>query len=106
MDDAVADGVGEGGIREVVVPVVRRELARDDRRACSVAVLEKLEREVRGEISGLAKFESPKKFGWLEREFTIEGGELTPKLSVKRRVINEKYQGIIDALYADPTSGE
>ena len=43
MDDAVADGVREGGIREVVMPVVRRELARDDRRACSVAVLEKLQ---------------------------------------------------------------
>lgn len=43
MDDAVADGVRERRIREVVVPVGRCELARDDRRPCSVPVLEKLE---------------------------------------------------------------
>ena len=43
MEDAVADGVGEGGVGEVVVPLGRRQLARDDRRAVAVAVLEDLE---------------------------------------------------------------
>ncbi len=68
-------------------------------------VIEKMDREVRGEMKGLAKFESPKKIALLEHEFTIEGGELTPSLKVKRRVINEKYKGIIDALYDDNTTG-
>jgi long-chain acyl-CoA synthetase len=68
-------------------------------------VIEKMDREIRGELSGLAKFESPKKIALLEHEFTIEGGELTPKLSVKRRVINDKYKGVIDALYDDATTG-
>ncbi len=63
------------------------------------AVIEKLDREVRGQMTGLAKFEAPKKLALLEHEFTIDGGELTPSLKVKRRVINEKYKGIIDALY-------
>ena len=63
------------------------------------AVLEKMDREVRGEMTGLARFEAPKKIALLESEFTIDGGELTPSLKVKRRVINEKYKGIIDALY-------
>ena len=63
------------------------------------AAVEKLDREVRSEMVGLAKFESPKKIALLEHEFTIEGGELTPSLKVKRRVINEKYKGVIDALY-------
>jgi long-chain acyl-CoA synthetase len=67
-------------------------------------VVAKIEREVRGEMTGLAKFESPKKIALLEHEFTIDGGELTPSLKVKRRVINEKYKGIIDALYAEPSS--
>ena len=69
-------------------------------------VIEKLDREVRGEMKGLAKFESPKKIALLEDEFTIEGGELTPSLKVKRRVINEKYKGVIDRLYDDPNITE
>ena len=69
-------------------------------------VIDKLDREVRGEMKGLAKFESPKKIALLEHEFTIEGGELTPSLKVKRRVINEKYKGVIDRLYDDPTAAE
>ncbi len=69
-------------------------------------VIEKLDREVRSEMTGLAKFESPKKIALLEHEFTIDGGELTPSLKVKRRVINEKYKGVIDALYDDPNTTE
>ena len=82
-------------------------IASTDRRALlsDAQVIEKMDREVRGELAGLAKFESPKKIALLEHEFTIDGGELTPKLSVKRRVINEKYKGVIDALYDDSTTG-
>ena len=69
-------------------------------------VIDKLDREVRGEMQGLAKFESPKKIALLEHEFTIEGGELTPSLKVKRRVINEKYKGVIDRLYDDANTAE
>ncbi len=41
-----------------------------------------------------------RKFALIASEFTIEGGELTPKLSVKRRVVDTKYRDLIDALYA------
>ena len=79
-----------------------------DRRALlsDPQVVEKMDREVRGEMAGLAKFEAPKKIALLEQEFTIDGGELTPSLKIKRRVINEKYKGLIDSLYADPSSGD
>jgi long-chain acyl-CoA synthetase len=42
-----------------------------------------------------------KKVALLEDELTIDGGELTPTLKVKRRVIDEKYRPVIDELYRD-----
>jgi long-chain acyl-CoA synthetase len=65
------------------------------------AVVKKMESEVRSQLHGLASFESPKRIGLLEHDFSIERGELTPKLSVKRRVIDQTYKGTIDALYGD-----
>ena len=43
VQDAVADGVGDGGVGEVVVPALVFQLACDDRRAQAVAVLEDLQ---------------------------------------------------------------
>jgi long-chain acyl-CoA synthetase len=47
----------------------------------------------------LAQFERIKKIALLPKEFSIEGGELTPKLSVKRRVVEQKYKDLIDKMY-------
>jgi len=49
----------------------------------------------------LAKYERIKKVALLENEFTQEGGELTPTLKVKRRVIDEKYRDVIEQLYRE-----
>jgi len=49
-----------------------------------------------------AGFEQVKKFALLEREFTVEGGELTPTLKVRRKVVNERYADRIAALYEGP----
>jgi long-chain acyl-CoA synthetase len=46
-----------------------------------------------------ATFEQIKKLGFLPREMTIESGELTPTLKVKRRVVNEHFEDRIAALY-------
>ena len=66
----------------------------------------KMEREVMGGLRDLAKFEMPKKVVLLERDFTIESGELTPSLKVKRRQVEKNYKEIIDRVYAeaDPTA--
>jgi long-chain acyl-CoA synthetase len=58
-----------------------------------------MDKEVRSAIVGLASFESPKKIGLLEHDFSIERGELTPKMSVKRKVIDQQYKAVIDRLY-------
>lgn len=47
----------------------------------------------------LASFESIKKFAILPADFTIETGELTPSLKVKRRFCDKKFAKEIDALY-------
>jgi long-chain acyl-CoA synthetase len=60
----------------------------------------KVEREVMSSLHDLAKFETPKKVVLLEHDFTIESGELTPTLKVKRRVIEKTYKDQIDAAYA------
>jgi long-chain acyl-CoA synthetase len=53
------------------------------------------------ELTGsLAQFEKIKRVALLANEFTIEAGELTPTLKVKRRVVEEKYKKVIDTLYA------
>lgn len=47
----------------------------------------------------LAQFERIKRVAILPREFTIESGELTPTLKVKRRVVEERYRDAIERLY-------
>ncbi len=69
-------------------------LGRPDARALISAVVD-------GVNERLAQFERIKKFALLPREFTMEAGELTPTLKVKRRVIDERYKDTIDGLYRD-----
>ncbi len=65
------------------------------------AVITKIETEVMGSLRDLAHFEKPKKVLAIEHDFTVESGELTPTMKVKRRVIEERYKDRIDALYRD-----
>jgi long-chain acyl-CoA synthetase len=48
----------------------------------------------------LGDYEKVKKIGLLAEEFSIDGGELTPTLKVKRRVVESKYGSLIESLYA------
>jgi long-chain acyl-CoA synthetase len=67
----------------------------------SPRIVDLLERQVAGLTQGLSQYEKVKKIVLLENELTVEGGELTPTLKVKRRVIDEKYRAVIDKIYAD-----
>jgi long-chain acyl-CoA synthetase len=48
----------------------------------------------------LSPFERIKRVALLPEEFTIGSGELTPTLKVKRKVVEERWRSVIDALYA------
>ncbi len=50
----------------------------------------------------LASFETVKRFKLLSNEFTIDSGELTPSLKVKRKFCTEKYGREIDSMYNQP----
>ena len=65
------------------------------------AVQEKMERETLAGLTDLASFETPKKIALLPDEFSVDKGELTPTLKVKRRIIDKHYKSVIDAVYAD-----
>ena len=61
----------------------------------------KMDREVRTTLRDLASFEMPKKLLLLPRDFTVEAGELTPTLKVKRRVVELRYREEIEKLYGE-----
>jgi long-chain acyl-CoA synthetase len=73
----------------------REVLVRDPR------VSEKLLAEITARLDGFARFELPKKVLPLAREFSLERGEITPSLKVKRRVVEDLYRDQIEAMYAE-----
>ncbi len=65
-----------------------------------IVVHNKLTGEIKKTLRDLAQFEMPKKFLIIDTDFTIERGELTPTLKVKRRVVEKLYHDRIEELYA------
>lgn len=65
-------------------------------------IVDLMERQVDRHTTGLAKYEKIKGIALLDRELSIEAGELTPTLKPKRRFIERKYSELIDALYTEP----
>lgn len=49
----------------------------------------------------LAKFEQVKRFTLLPQAFTMETGELTPTMKLRRKIILQRYQNEIDSMYRD-----
>ena len=48
----------------------------------------------------LARVQTIKKIKMLPADLSIEGGELTPTMKVKRKIVNQKYSDMIEAFYA------
>jgi long-chain acyl-CoA synthetase len=49
----------------------------------------------------LNRWEQVKKFTILDKDLTVEDGEITPSLKLRRKVVDEKYRGQLDAHYAN-----
>ncbi len=76
------------------IPGDRASLTADRR------VLELLERETIRRLKGFARYEIPKRVLLIAEEFTIDAGLLTPKLSIKRKAVEQRYRDRIEELYA------
>jgi long-chain acyl-CoA synthetase len=85
MDHAAREGLGETPAEIVAHPSVQEEFAR--------LVTETNER--------LASFEQLKNFRVVDHEFTLDDGQLTPSLKVRRRVVGEMYAELIDSMYEE-----
>ena len=88
------------------VPLLREWAARhnytyinDDALLARAETNEKMEREIHQKLGDFAKYELPKKVALLKEDFSIERGELTPKMSVRRKVVEERYKDLIEAVY-------
>jgi long-chain acyl-CoA synthetase len=69
------------------------ELARHPR------IIEYFKKKVDEVTRDLAPYEKIKKIALLDQEFSVESGELTPTLKVRRKFVEDKHRAVIDALY-------
>jgi long-chain acyl-CoA synthetase len=63
------------------------------------AILKRVQGEFDRVNKGLASFEQVKKFSVIDREFSIDDGEMTPTMKMKRNVIEQRFRPIIDQMY-------
>ncbi|MDZ7334758.1 MAG: long-chain fatty acid--CoA ligase [candidate division KSB1 bacterium] len=64
-------------------------------------IVQYIGKEVERLCANLARFEQVKAFRLMPKPFTIEEGELTPTLKIKRKLVEEKYAELIDSIYAE-----
>jgi len=62
-------------------------------------VVERIGRTVEEKNTQLQSYAKIKRFTVLATDFTLDGGELTPTLKVKRKVVSQKYKDAIEELY-------
>lgn len=89
--EAVRQALSETGEK---FPEARAELSQ------FAAAIKIVQRDVAKLTSELADYERVRRIALLAEEFTIDNGELTPTLKVKRRVIDEKFGEMIEELYS------
>ena len=64
------------------------------------AAVKIVQQDISALTSSLTDYERIRRVALLPEEFTIDGGELTPTLKVKRRVIDERFADVIESLYS------
>jgi long-chain acyl-CoA synthetase len=71
---------------------------------CSQAVQERIWKEIQYYNKRFSHIEQVKKFELVNEDWTIETGELTPTLKLKRKVIKKNYEDLIEKIYSESTN--
>ena len=64
-------------------------------------IMEKVQKEMDKANEGLPRFMQIKYFRILEKPFSIEAGEMTPTMKLKKRVVEERYKDLLDSMYRE-----
>jgi long-chain acyl-CoA synthetase len=87
-------------------PEVRKGLGGTEAPLEELAASDEVRQLVQGVVDDVnrdrSRFEQVKRFAILPRDFTMEAGEVTPTLKLRRRAVQEHFAAEIDALYAEP----
>jgi long-chain acyl-CoA synthetase len=110
IDQFVCIGDGRTYLSALIVPnfdllrsfAAERKLSYDnfEQLVKSREVQEMMGEIINGIQKDLANFERVRKFTILPRPLTVEDGELTPLLKVRRKIVEEEYRNLIDAMYS------
>lgn len=73
-------------------------------KTCSDAVKERIWKEILHYNKRFGHIEQVKKFELVDRDWTIDTGELTPTLKLKRRVIMKNYKHLIEKIYSEQST--
>lgn len=110
MEQVAVIGDGKKYVSALIVPNFDELKLYAEKKHIEFATIEELvnnpdihymiEERINGYQKDLASYEQIKRFVLLPRAFTMESGELTNTLKIRRPVINKRYAPLIDALYA------
>ena len=95
IKEALVYGSGRAHLVALIVPDA--EVAAQETNEATLHGI--IERRIREKLKGLARFEQIRRFALIEDSITLEGGELTPTLKVKRELVGKRYSSLIEALY-------
>jgi long-chain acyl-CoA synthetase len=110
IEQAVVYGDGHNYLTALVVPdmalmhsyaeIKSLKYVDDDSLVSHPRVHDLLHRRIENQLRDLASYQQIKRFAVRAAPFTIDAGELTPTLKIRRRIVYEKYRDIFEGLYA------
>ncbi|HPF69433.1 MAG TPA: long-chain fatty acid--CoA ligase [Candidatus Krumholzibacteria bacterium] len=114
IDQLAVVGDRRSAIGAIVVPAFESlaEFARERKLAFAdheelirlPEVVELYRRRIADQCASLAPFEKIRRFTLVARQFSMQAGEITPTLKVRRKVIAERYRELIERMYGSPDS--
>ena len=71
---------------------------------CNDVIKERIEKEILHYNKRFSHIQQVKKFELVDKDWTIESGELTPTLKLKRKIILKNYEKLIEKIYSEPSN--